>query len=156
LDGDEPTAVSNSSGNYKFANLKPGTYSVMEIAPKGYRVSTPSTWFANATVTVGGTATAQPFGNTQLALAMGRVFSDANRNKKQARSINASRPLLRRKQSTRARDAADQVLMHVGVKRRMPRSVTSMLSGTSWSRIGSSSTICSSNASPQLRPMKSG
>lgn len=75
LDSGEPTALTNSSGKFKFSNLVAGkTYVVREVLQSSWRQTAPSG--ATASIVVGGGATekAPDFGDTQKASA-GAVFA---------------------------------------------------------------------------------
>jgi protocatechuate 3,4-dioxygenase beta subunit len=80
LDANEPTTLTDASGNFKFSNLAAGTYRLREAMPSGWRVSTPSNGFRDVTVAAGANVTGQTFGDTQKVLISGNVFNDLNSN----------------------------------------------------------------------------
>jgi hypothetical protein len=59
----DPSAVTNSSGAYTISNLLAGTYTLLEIAPAGFAVTTPTSASNVVTVTTGATATGVNFAN---------------------------------------------------------------------------------------------
>ena len=81
LDAGEPTAVTDSSGDYSIANVPAGNIRVIETAPNGFRVDAPASGFYDVTLQPGQTLAGLDFGNTQLALISGTVFLDTNVNK---------------------------------------------------------------------------
>src|SRR2546423_378528 len=76
LDAGEPTALTDSAGNYKFANLAPGSYRVREVTSSGWRRTTPTSGYFDLTLTSGQNVTAKNFGNTQKVSISGSVFND--------------------------------------------------------------------------------
>jgi uncharacterized surface anchored protein len=71
------TATTDASGNFSFANLTPGSYTVKFVAPSGDQFSTPSTDSLTLTSSQTGTANAGLFQPNSLA---GKVYLDANAN----------------------------------------------------------------------------
>ena len=83
FDSGEKNVLSDASGNYTFPSLTPGTYSVHEVLPTGYRRTHPSASSYSVVLASSGTiATGKDFGNTTTALLSGTVFSDKNSNDK--------------------------------------------------------------------------
>jgi Fungalysin metallopeptidase (M36)/SdrD B-like domain/Fungalysin/Thermolysin Propeptide Motif/Domain of unknown function (DUF4214) len=76
LSAGEPTATSDSGGNFRFTNLGPGTYRVREVLQAGFLQSTSA---APITPTSGQVATVD-VGNFRLATITGVVFRDTNGN----------------------------------------------------------------------------
>jgi hypothetical protein len=74
--GNVVATSTTAQGNYDFANLPPGNYTLIETLPQGYGQSTPTSIVA--TVPVGG-LTQQNFGLTTSLLA-GFVYLDSNHN----------------------------------------------------------------------------
>jgi hypothetical protein len=84
LDAGEITTTTDSSGNYKFANLYAGSYRVAQVVPAGYRISTPASGSFDVSLTAAAlNATGKTFGDTQRVLISGTVFNDANSDKTQ-------------------------------------------------------------------------
>jgi hypothetical protein len=81
LDPGEPTATSDATGDYTFAGMTPGTYTVrVVLAGQGWHCSTPrSSCSASMTVDAGGSATAT-YGGWQEASISGTKYRDANGN----------------------------------------------------------------------------
>ena len=77
FDTGEPTATTNSSGNYKFSNLAAGSYRV-SVSQSGYRVSNPSAGYSDITVGSGSNVTSKNFGITQKVLISGRLWVDSD------------------------------------------------------------------------------
>ncbi len=71
------TTTTVGNGNYSFAGVTPGSYSVRETDPAGFASTTPNT--ASVSVPPGGSASAQ-FGDQQQGTVNGTVFSDLNGN----------------------------------------------------------------------------
>lgn len=79
-DAGEYQTFSNSNGDYVF-DLPPGTYTLRETIPSGYRITTPVTNSLVVTVTAGATLTNRHFGNELLNQDItGMKFNDANGN----------------------------------------------------------------------------
>ena len=78
LDAGERSAVTDASGNYRFANLGPGTYSVREVRPAGTIQTTanPAAIAARSGTNVAGVL----IGNFRLASISGTKYDDANGN----------------------------------------------------------------------------
>jgi hypothetical protein len=79
-DNGEPTAVTSSTGAFKFSNLPAGKYRIWQEIPTGYRCDSPSVFFSDVTVTAGQNATGIVFADTQKISISGTVFNDANDN----------------------------------------------------------------------------
>ncbi len=69
--------ATDASGYADFAGLAPGTYTVQEIVPTGYKATTPTS--VNVTVSQDAGGYAQ-FGNAAVAAITGLKFSDVNGN----------------------------------------------------------------------------
>ena len=82
LDTGEKKLLTDSSGNFEFDDLTPGTYYVREVTPSGYRLTAPSKTDYVVGLSNGVNGTGKSFGNTTRALVSGTVFNDANSNKK--------------------------------------------------------------------------
>ncbi len=78
LDAGERFTVTDVNGNYSFANVGPGTYTVREVQQTGYTQSTvnPVGIVTTSGTNVGGI----DFGNFQLITIGGTKFQDANSN----------------------------------------------------------------------------
>jgi hypothetical protein len=77
----DPTAVTDSNGNYTFANVGPGSYLVREIVPAGWTQTTPPGTFATPAVGPDGYgygASATPFENIDLQPGQPGVFTIIN------------------------------------------------------------------------------
>jgi hypothetical protein len=79
-DPGEPSAVTDAGGNYRIIGVRPGTYSLRELLPDGWRISLPVDHFYRLTLTSGQTLTNQNFGNYQPVSISGQVFWDTNAN----------------------------------------------------------------------------
>jgi Tfp pilus assembly protein FimT len=82
FDSGEKNVLSDANGNYTFPSLTPGTYTVREVLPTGYRRTHPSASSYSVVLSSGTNATGKDFGNTTTALLSGTVFSDKNSNDK--------------------------------------------------------------------------
>jgi hypothetical protein len=81
LDSGDVTTVTNSSGAYQFTGVTPGTYSLREVVPAGWRQTEPSSNSAYSVTVSAGITTAVPdFGQQQLASISGIMFNDNNGN----------------------------------------------------------------------------
>ncbi|CAD5959145.1 SdrD B-like domain-containing protein [Planktothrix agardhii] len=78
LEATEPTAVTNATGAYAFANIPPGNYSLREVQQPGWTQTTPNPGPVN--LTGGANITGINFGNNQLGNITGLKFSDNNGN----------------------------------------------------------------------------
>jgi subtilase family serine protease len=80
LDSGEPTATTDSNGNFKFSNLAAGTYRIREVMPSGWRasVSPGAAWSKDITVAAGQNVTGVSFADTQMVFISGNVFNDSN------------------------------------------------------------------------------
>jgi hypothetical protein len=72
------TAVTNSTGVYKFAGLAAGTYRIAQVVPTGYRIDAPAVKFYDVVVGAGANVTASAFADTKTGLISGNVFNDVN------------------------------------------------------------------------------
>jgi protocatechuate 3,4-dioxygenase beta subunit len=73
--GDIQTTT-DASGNWSFAGLAPGTYSIREVNQAGWTCTTPNPCEFNVTVASGGTSTGHHFGNSRAASISGVKFHD--------------------------------------------------------------------------------
>ncbi len=80
LDPGEIATRTNTSGQYTFSNLTPGTYHLAEVLKTGWRQTTPPTTDGDVSVASGQTAVGTLFGLTEHALITGSVFKDVNGN----------------------------------------------------------------------------
>lgn len=71
-DANNPSTTTDSNGNYYFANLAPGSYTVVEVVPAGVTLTTPAS--RTATVTTGQTALAVNFGEAPPPLTTDQRF----------------------------------------------------------------------------------
>ncbi len=62
-DSGEATAVTNSSGNYTFANLANATYRVREVLPSGKKLTTPTSGYYDVTISNAYNSTGKNFGD---------------------------------------------------------------------------------------------
>jgi hypothetical protein len=69
LDAGEPRFVTSANGAYIFNNLAPGTYTVREVVPAGWRLSAPAAGSYTVTPTSGQAVTGDQFGNYRPGLA---------------------------------------------------------------------------------------
>ena len=75
-DANNPSTVTDSSGNYTFTGLPAGTYSISEVLPANASLTTPS---QTVTVAAGETASGVDFGDRPSIT--GTVYQDTNGNK---------------------------------------------------------------------------
>src|SRR5205823_14695686 len=76
----EPTALTDSSGNYSFSAAA-GTFNLREVVPTGYRAINPTAGvYAGVVFGSGATVSGENFGDTSLSLVQGTVYNDANAN----------------------------------------------------------------------------
>jgi hypothetical protein len=61
----DPSAVTDSNGNYTISGLAPGRYTVVESIPTGYVATSPGTGYAVVTLSAGQTTTGINFGDQQ-------------------------------------------------------------------------------------------
>ena len=82
VERDEPTAVTDASGNYSISNdlvIRLGTYHVRGVMQSGWRPTAPDDGEQTVTfLRLGDDATGVDFGNTRRALVTGTVFNDAD------------------------------------------------------------------------------
>ena len=75
------SAVTDSSGNYTFANLEGGTYTISEVQQSGWIQTLPaSSGTYSISITSGGPITSKDFGNYQLGSIRGTTYDDHNGN----------------------------------------------------------------------------
>jgi len=67
LDSGDPTTTTDANGNYVFTDLQPGSYTVREILPTGWRRTTPIDAQLSVRVLFGGAAAGPVFGNVQIS-----------------------------------------------------------------------------------------
>lgn len=67
LDPGDPTATTDANGNYTFSDSQPGSYTVRENLPSGWRRTTPIDSQLIVRVLFGGTAAGPTFGNVQIS-----------------------------------------------------------------------------------------
>jgi hypothetical protein len=82
FDSGEKYRLTDSSGNYLFEALTPGTYYVKETMPTGYRRTYPSSSKYTCVLSNGVNGTNKNFGNTTHPIISGTVFNDKNSNGK--------------------------------------------------------------------------
>ena len=76
LDRGEPAAVSGRGGSYQLT-MAPGTYTIRELAPSGWRVTSPSDGSYSVSVAGRATVTGRNFGNQRaVATVSGTAFND--------------------------------------------------------------------------------
>ncbi|HJT32578.1 MAG TPA: SdrD B-like domain-containing protein [Pirellulales bacterium] len=78
-DGKNPQATTDANGNFSISGVAPGTYTVNEVLPTGFGLSTP---VQNVTVAANQTATGVTFGEIAPSIT-GTVFNDVNDNQTQ-------------------------------------------------------------------------
>ena len=76
LDRGDPSTTTDGNGNYRFSNLRAGTYVVREISPTGWVQTTPNPMAI--TITSGSGVTGVDFGNFELGSISGEKFNDLN------------------------------------------------------------------------------
>ena len=81
-DSGERSVLTDSSGNYRFADLPAGTHRVRVAAPSGWRRTAPSSDTHKVKLTGGAAVAGKTFGFTRLALISGTVFNDRDGDKK--------------------------------------------------------------------------
>ncbi len=81
LDTGEKSVKTNSSGNYTFGELNPGTYRVRLTLKADFRRTAPTAGSFNVALTTGVTADRKVFGVTQRGLISGSVFNDADNDR---------------------------------------------------------------------------
>jgi hypothetical protein len=81
LDSGETNVTTDTSGNYKFANLSAGTYRIREVLPSGYALIAPSAGYFDVMLVAGAAVTGKLFADAPATASIsGRVFNDANGN----------------------------------------------------------------------------
>ncbi len=78
LDSGEASTTTDASGNYKFENLGPGTYTVREVQNPAWIQTTTNP--GSVTVSSGTTSSGGNFGNFKLQVISGQKFEDLNGN----------------------------------------------------------------------------
>lgn len=78
-DPGDPTATTDSNGNFSFANIPAGTYQLGVVLPQGWQVTTNGGALPSVTVNANQNTSAPAIGNTFVAIS-GFVFSDTNGN----------------------------------------------------------------------------
>ena len=73
LNSGEPSATTDSSGNYSFTGLLPNTYLLREVVPTGYKETTPLATPTLITIAGGDTFSGQDFTNTATAAQTGSI-----------------------------------------------------------------------------------
>jgi protocatechuate 3,4-dioxygenase beta subunit len=76
LDSGEVSTTTDSSGNYTFENLGPGSYTVREVQQAGWIQTTTNP--ASVTVSSGATSNGGNFGNFRTVQLTGKKFNDLN------------------------------------------------------------------------------
>jgi hypothetical protein len=84
LDPGEVSAVTDAFGNYRFDQLRPGSYVVREVMQPGWRQSAPAAGSYAAVLTSGQAVTGRDFGNYQPVAVAGTVFHDYDANRVRA------------------------------------------------------------------------
>jgi protocatechuate 3,4-dioxygenase beta subunit/glutamine cyclotransferase len=75
------TTTSDANGDYSFANLGPGTYTIEEVNQNGWYQTQPQNPFVyTLTATSGSSTSGLDFGNFQLVNVTGEVYNDLNGN----------------------------------------------------------------------------
>jgi serine-aspartate repeat-containing protein C/D/E len=85
FDAGEPSTTTLGDGTWSLTNIAPGSRTVREVEPSGYKCTAPSTTFANCEFTVsltsgGSVSTPGPFGNALAPTLSGSKFEDSNAN----------------------------------------------------------------------------
>ena len=74
------SATTDSQGNYTITSIPAGSYSVAEVTPSGYLLTTPASGAYSENNTGGQSISGLNFGNFQTATLSGEVFNDTNGN----------------------------------------------------------------------------
>ncbi len=74
------SAVSGTGGIFTISSIPGGTYTVVEVTPTGYALTTPASGNYPETISTGETISGLNFGNFQTVTLTGEVFNDANGN----------------------------------------------------------------------------
>ena len=82
LDSGEPSALTDSSGNYRFPNLVAGTYIVREVGQAGWLQTYPSSGSHTIVLTAGQISKKNNFGNFKLETISGQKYNAANRKRR--------------------------------------------------------------------------
>ena len=80
LDSGEPTAITDSHGNYDFVGLAAGTYHVREVVPTGWKETVPASGSYTIVLTAGQVAKNKNFGDFKFGTISGMKFNDLNGN----------------------------------------------------------------------------
>ena len=67
LDPGDPTATTDSSGNYTFTGLHPGTYTVRQVLPDGYAATAPRSYSETVRLGAGENAAGPNFGDVRIS-----------------------------------------------------------------------------------------
>src|SRR5205085_10187958 len=70
------TALTDPLGDYRFAGVRPGSYTLRELLPAGWEQSRPVGGVYRLTVTSGQVLTREDFGDFQRVSLSGQVFLD--------------------------------------------------------------------------------
>ncbi len=76
----DPTAATDSTGAFHFADVAPGTYILYPVVPAGYVLTQPTAGAYTVTVTAGGTASGYAIGIVPYGTVTGIVYDDVNGN----------------------------------------------------------------------------
>ena len=76
----DPTAATDSTGAFHFADVAPGTYVLYPVVPAGYVLTQPTAGAYTVTVTAGGTASGYAIGIVPFGTVTGTVYDDVNGN----------------------------------------------------------------------------
>ena len=71
------TATSDANGTYKFSNVLPGSYTVHELVPTGWKQTQPASGDRSVTVALNQSAQVDPFGDTPLSKIDVKFTSEA-------------------------------------------------------------------------------
>jgi hypothetical protein len=88
LDAGEVNKPVSATGTYTFSNVDAGTYRVREVFREGWRQTYPALGYYEVTLGYGSQAKSQSFANTDTVLIKGKVWMDADKDRK----IDAGEP----------------------------------------------------------------
>ncbi len=82
LDATDPQATTNADGTYTISGIAPGTISVYEVVPAGWRATSPLTGIRSLVLKNGENVTGINYGNAEPknSTISGTVFADTNKN----------------------------------------------------------------------------